>query len=76
MSAEVTCNTCNKSVSCRSLSECSLCFTMVHLKYNTLNFVEADIIKDTSSDRFWICMYCSNNSFSFASVNDHKLYQS
>ena len=72
---KVVCNTCNKSVSCRNLIECSLCLTMVHLKCNNLNVVDAEIIKNTGSDRFWICMFCSNNLFPFATLNDHKLYQ-
>ena len=75
MLAKVICNTCNKSVSCRNLIECSLCLTMVHLKCNNLNVVDAEIIKNTGSDRFWICMFCSNNLFPFATLNDHKLYQ-
>ena len=41
MSVKLIRNTCNKSVSCRTLIECSLCLTMVH----------------------------------FATLNDHKLYQ-
>ena len=48
---------------------------MVHLKCNYLNVVDAEIIKNTGSDRFWICMFCSNNLFPFATLNDHKLYQ-
>ena len=75
MSAKVICNICNKPVSCRNLIECSLCLTMVHLKCNNLNVVDAEIIKNTDSDRFWICMFCSNNLFPFATLNDHKLYQ-
>ena len=75
MLVKVICNTCNKSVSCRNLIECSLCLTMVHLKCNNLNVVDAEIIKNTGSDRFWICMFCSNNLFPFATLNDHKLYQ-
>ena len=75
MSAKVFCNTCNKSVRCRNLIECSLCLTMVHFKCNNLNIVDAEIIKHTSPDRFWICMFCSNNLFLFATLNDHKLYQ-
>ena len=75
MLAKVICNTCNKSVSCRNLIECSLCLTMVHLKCNNLNVADAEIIKNTGSDRFWICMFCSNNLFPFATLNDHKLYQ-
>ena len=75
MSTKVTCNTCNKSVSCRNLIECLLCFTVVHLKCNNLNFVEAEIIKNTGSDRFWVCMYSSNNLFPFATINNHKLHQ-
>ena len=75
MSAKVICNTCNKSVSCRHLIECSLCLTMVHLKCNNLNVVDAEIIKTTGSDRFWICMFCSNNLFPFATLNGRKLYQ-
>ena len=75
MLVKVICNTCNKSVICRNLIECSLCLTMVHLKCNNLNVVDAEIIKNTGSDRFWICMFCSNNLFPFATLNDHKLYQ-
>ena len=26
-----------------------------------LNVVDAEIIKNAGSDRFWICMFCSNN---------------
>ena len=48
---------------------------MVHLKCNNSNVFDADIIKNTGSDRFWIYMFCSNNSFPFATKNDHKLYQ-
>ena len=48
---------------------------MGHLKRNDLNFVDAEIIKNTSSDRCWICMFYSNNFFSFATINDHELYQ-
>ena len=48
---------------------------MVHLKCNNVNVVDAEIIKNTGSDRFWICMFCSNNLFPFATLNDHKLYQ-
>ena len=75
MSAKVICNTCNISVTCRNLFERSLCLTMVHLKCNNLNVADAEIIKNTGSDRFWICMFCSNNLFSFVTLNDHKLYQ-
>ena len=48
---------------------------MGYLIRNNLNFVDAEIMKNTSSDRFWICMFCSNNLFSFATMNDHELYQ-
>ena len=48
---------------------------MVHLKYNNLNLVDAENIKNNDSDRFWICMFCSNNLFPFATLNDHKLFQ-
>ena len=50
-------------------------FIMAHLKCNNLNVVETEIIKTIGSDRFWICMFCSNNLFSFATLNDHNLYQ-
>ena len=46
-----------------------------HLKCNSLNVADAEIIKNTGSDRFWICIFCSNNLFSFTTLNDHKLYQ-
>ena len=75
MSAKVICNTCSKSVSCRNLVECSLCLTMIHLKCNNFNVVDAEIIKNTGSDSFWICMFCSNNLFPFANLSYHKLYQ-
>ena len=75
MSAKVLCNTCNKSVSCRNLIEWSFCLTIVHLKCNNLNVVDAEIIKNTGSDRFLICMFYSINLFPFATLNDHKLYQ-
>ena len=75
MSSKVICNTCSKSVSCRNLIECSLCLTMVHLKCNNFNVVDAEITKNTGSDSFWICMFCSNNLFPFANLSDHKLYQ-
>ena len=48
---------------------------MAHLKCNNLNVFDAEIIKNTGSDRIWICMFCSNNLFPFATLNDHKLYQ-
>ena len=75
MSSKIICNTCNKSVSCRNLVECSLRLPMIHLKCNNLNVVGAAIIKNTGSDRFWICMFCSNNLLPFATKSDHKLYQ-
>ena len=75
MSAKVTCNTCNKSVSCRNLNKRSLCLTVVHFKCNNLNVVDAEIIENTGSDRFWICIFCSSNLFPSTTMNDHKLYQ-
>ena len=45
------------------------------LKYNNLNVVDAEIIKTTGSDRFWICMFSFNNLFPFATINNHKLYK-
>ena len=75
MSTKFIYNTCNKSVSCRNLIECSLYLTIVHLKCNNLNVVDEEITKNTGSDRFSICMFCSNNLFPFAILNDHKLYQ-
>ena len=32
-------------------------------------------MKNTGSDIFWICMFCSNNLFPFATMDDHKLYK-
>ena len=74
MSAKVTCNTCNKSVSCRNLIACSLCLIMVHLNWNNLNVVDTEIIRNTGAGLFWICMFCSNNLFLFATMNDHELH--
>ena len=45
---------------------------MVHLKCNDLNIIDAEIIKNTGSDKFWICMFCSYNLFLFTTINDHK----
>ena len=75
MSAKFICNTCNKPVSCRNLIECSLCLTMVHLKCNNLNVDDAKTMANTGSDRYWICMFCCNDLFPFATFNDPKLYQ-
>ena len=75
MAVKVTCNTCNKLFSCRNLIEFSLFLNMAHLKYNNLNFIVAEIIKFAGSDRFWFCMYCSNNLFPFVTINNHKLHQ-
>ena len=75
MSAKVICNTWNKSVSCRNLIECSLCLTMVYWKFNNLNVVDAVIIKNTSSVRFWKCLLFYNNLFLFTTINEHKPYQ-
>ena len=74
MSAKVICNTDNKSVCCRNLIECLICLTIVHLKCNNLNIIDAEITQNTGSDRFWICMFCSNIYF-FLLLNDHKLNQ-
>ena len=48
---------------------------MAHLKRNNLNVVDAEIIKNTGSDRFWICMFFSNNLFPFAAMDDQKPYE-
>ena len=40
-----------------------------------MNVVDAEILKNTGSDRFWICMFSSNNLFPFDTLNDHKLNQ-
>ena len=58
-----------------NLIEWSLCLPMVHLKSNNVNVADAEIIKNTGSERFWICMVCSNKLFPFATMNEHKLYQ-
>ena len=72
MSTKVTCNICNKSVSCRDLIKCSLCITMVHFKYNNLNVADAAQIDFVQID---FDRFCSKNLFPFATINDHKLYQ-
>ena len=48
---------------------------MVHLKLNNVYVVEGKIIKNTGLDGFWVCMYCSNNLFPYATINHNKLYQ-
>ena len=75
MSGKISGNTCNKSVSGINLIEYSLCLTIAHLKYNNLTFVETEIMKNTDSDRFGICMFCSSNYFLFPKISDNKLYQ-
>ena len=40
-----------------------------------MNVFDAEIINTTDLDRFCICMFCSNTLFPFATLNDHKLYQ-
>ena len=47
---------------------------MVHLNA-IINVVDAEVIKNTGSDKIWICMLFSNNLFLFSTINDHKLYQ-
>ena len=75
MSGKISRNTCNKSVSGINLNEYSLCLTIAHLKYNNLTFAETEIMKNTDSDRFGICMFCSSNYFLFPKISDNKLYQ-
>ena len=75
MSGKISCNTCNKSVSGINLIQYSLCLTIAHLKYNNLTFVETEIMQNTDSDRFGICMFCSSNYFLFPKISDNKLYQ-
>ena len=48
---------------------------MVNSKCNNLNVVDTEIIRNTGSYRFWICMFCSHNLFAFAAIIDQKLYQ-
>ena len=48
---------------------------MVYLKCNNLIVADPEVIKNTGSDRFWICMFYFNNLFHFATINDHKIYQ-
>lgn len=74
MSVKVTRNPCNKSIICKNLIEFPLCLTMIHLNA-IINVVDAEVIKNTGSDRFWVCILCSNNLFPFTTINDHKLYQ-
>ena len=52
MSVKVTCNTCNKSVSCRNLMECSLCFTKIHIKCDNSNVADAEFMKNSGSNKF------------------------
>ena len=75
MSARLICNTYNKSVSCRNLINVHYALPWFIQNAINLNVVDAEIIKNAGSDRFWICMFCSNNWFPFANLNDHKLYQ-
>ena len=52
MPARDTCNTCNKSVSCTNIIECSLCVTKIYLKCDNFNIIDAKIIKNSGLDRF------------------------
>ena len=75
MFTKITCSTGNKSVTYRNLIECSFYLTHIHLKRHNLTVADSEIIKNTGSDRFWICMYCLSSLFPFATLNDYKLYQ-
>ena len=74
MSVKYTHNPCNKSIICKNLIEFPLCLTMIHLNA-IINVVDAEVIKNTGSDKIWIYMLFSNNLFLFSTINDHKLYQ-
>ena len=65
------CSTCNKTVSHRSSVICVQCFKPIHLKYNNLNFVDCQLIKNSNSS--WFCLHCSNNIFPFTDIKNKKL---
>ena len=62
-----------KSVKDRNFIKCNLCLTKVHLMYlNYTNHIDFQYIK-FSNKRFH-CYNCNKDFFSFATINNFKLY--
>ena len=55
--------------------KCWVCLTKEYLKCYNLNVVDTEFMKNSSLDKFWICIHCFNYIFPFATINDYKLYQ-
>ena len=70
MCLKPACSTCNKTVSHRNSIICAQCFKRIHLKYDNLNFVDLQLIKNWNSS--WFCLQCSNNIFPFANIINKK----
>ena len=71
MTLDSLCNTCNKSVSSRNSIKFNLCLIQTHLKFNNLNFVDGQVIKN--ANKIWFCLQCSENLFPFPNINNNKL---
>ena len=71
MCLKPACTTCNKTVSHRNPIVCAPCFKPIHLKCNRLNFVDDQLINNSSNS--WFCLHCSNNIFPFTNITNKKL---
>ena len=71
MCLKLACSTCNKTVSHRNPIVFAPCFKPMHLKCNHLNFVDGQLIKNSSNS--WFCLHCSNNIFPFTNITNKKL---
>ena len=66
-----TCSTCNKTVNHINSILCAQCFKPIHFKYNSLNFVDGQLMKNSNSG--WFYLLCSNNTFPFTNFTNKKL---
>ena len=53
MCLKPACSIYNKTVNHRNSIICVQCFKLIHLKWNNLNFVDGQLIKDSNSS--WFC---------------------
>ena len=74
MSLKATCNICKKSVNDRNSIICTYCHSHTHLKCNSLNYVDAQLLRNASSfNNLWSCQSCNQKIFPFTSINNYKL---
>ena len=53
--------------------ESSLYLTKILLKCHNSNVVDAEFMKNTGSDKYWIFIYYSNCIFPFTTINNYQL---